>query len=148
MTSATHGYTYIQETTSNLLRSTCIIINTHPNNHIYDHKQQYTNIIRTHTHTHTHTHRVICNSNINILLTFFFFSPIFFSAWWLSYKHGMKPVVADKHPCYQIYIYIKINIYLFRVILFIIELFASIKCFGFYIKPSSGHLMLYLLDLI
>ena len=26
------------------------------------------------------------------------------SAWWLSYKDGIKPVVTDKHPCYQIYI--------------------------------------------
>ena len=22
------------------------------------------------------------------------------AAWWLSYKDGMKPVIADKHACY------------------------------------------------
>ena len=50
------------------------------NNHIYYHTQQYANIICTHTHSHTHTKRVICNSNVNILLTvlfkFFCFSKI------------------------------------------------------------------------
>ena len=31
-----------------------------------------------------------------------------------------------------------------KMILFIVKLFANVKCFGFYIKPSSGHLnMLY-----
>ena len=34
-------------------------------------------------------------------------------AWWLSYKEGMKPVVADKQPCYQIYIK---TMYLFIII--------------------------------
>ena len=26
------------------------------------------------------------------------------------------------------------------MILFIVELFAYVKCYGFFIKPSSGHL--------
>ena len=30
--------------------------------------------------------------------------------------------------------------------LFIIELFANVKCFDFYIKPSSGQFMLYFLN--
>ena len=37
-----------------------------------------------------------------------------FSAWWLSYEDGMKPVAADKHPFYQIDM--KTNIYLFIII--------------------------------
>ena len=39
-----------------------------------------------------------------------------FSVWWLSYKDSMKPVIADKHPCNQIYI--KTNIYIFTIILY------------------------------
>ena len=29
-----------------------------------------------------------------------------------------------------------------REILFVVELFANISCFGFYRKPSSGHLIM------
>ena len=39
----------------------------------------------------------------------------------MSYKDGMKPMVAYKHPCYQIYI--KTNIHLFIIILYYIILY-------------------------
>ena len=45
------------------------------------------------------------NSNVKIILIisfrlFWFLQNLFFfSAWWLLYKDGMKPVVADKRPC-------------------------------------------------
>ena len=39
--------------TAIILQKICIIIHTHTNNHIYDHKQEYANKINTHRHTHT-----------------------------------------------------------------------------------------------
>ena len=69
---------------------------THTNNHIYDQTQQYANII--YTTTHKKRKIIICNPNVNILLTGFFdFSKIFLS---LPddgcIKTSMKPVVTDK----------------------------------------------------
>ena len=58
-------------------------------------------------------------------------------AWWLPCKDGMKPLVADKHPCYEIYIktniYIYIYIYIYNVyaILFllleVLQLFSEVE---------------------
>ena len=73
VTFATHHDTYIQETISNLLCSSCIFIHTHT--HITYTTTQNNRQIWS---THTHTQRVVHNPNI--LLTVFFN----FSAWWLS----------------------------------------------------------------
>ena len=71
----------------------------------------------THTHTHTHTHTYIyiyisfCIYSIAwLLICDHWFHAVFirqsserkklFSSLWLPYKNGIKPVVADKQPCY------------------------------------------------
>ena len=47
-----------------------------------------------------------------LLVSYLLYTTIlrYFSAWWLSYRDDIKPVFADKHPCYKIYI--KTNLYL------------------------------------
>ena len=59
--------------------------------------------------------------------------------WWLPCKDGMKPLVADNHPYYQIYI--KTNIYLFIYIYVFHGLSSCVK-----INRSSsitgGHFMI------
>ena len=71
--SATHRYTYIHETTSNLPCYTCIITHTHTHlqthththththtkNHLYDHTQKYANIIYTIIHINNHIYDYI-----------------------------------------------------------------------------------------
>ena len=103
-----HHDTYINETTSNLPRDVCIItqIYKYTNNHIYHHARQYVNILHTHIHLY-----VILTKSFDSIFSISSISPNFFSAWWLSYKDGMKAVVADNHPCYKVYI--KTNLYIY-----------------------------------
>ena len=53
------------------------------------------------------------------LICYHWFHAVFIqqpSAWWLSYKDSMKPVVSDKNPCN--WIYIKANIYLYIIYIY------------------------------
>ena len=86
-TFATFRGSYIQETTSNSLRSARIILHKHTNNYLYDHTIIRKYNLHTHTYTHTHTQKVAPSPNV--LLTVFFDSFLFlqylsFPAWWLS----------------------------------------------------------------
>ena len=68
-------------------------------------------------HTSTHTYRVVHNSNF-LLIVFFDFFDFFIIFRYLSddsrLQNVMKPAVADKLPCY--WIYIKSNIYLLFIL--------------------------------
>ena len=73
---ATHCISYIQETSSNLLRGKCIFIHTYTKHHLYTH----TIIHKYNLHIHSHTQIKSC-TQFNVfycIFRFFFFSFFFF----------------------------------------------------------------------
>ena len=136
---ATHRFTNTHETTSNQSRGSCITT------HTIKHIQPHTIIRKYNTHTYTQAHkRLIRNSNINLFLTLSFrflqfLQNLSISVSWLSYKEGMKPLVSDKHPSYQIFV--KTNTYLFIyhciIALSLIREHSPNYIKFFYHKPSN-----------
>ena len=76
---ASHCYTFIHQTTSNMPRSACNITHTHIQSHVRPHST--IRKFNQHTHTDMHTHKVSY-----LILTWIFFWQFFFSIFSISLK--------------------------------------------------------------
>ena len=95
-------YTSLQLYPGNNLNPAARRVNhiTHTHTHTHTLTISNTNLTLTHTHTHTHTHKESYKSRLKhspdcIFRFFRILKYLSFSAWWLPYKGGMKPLIAD-----------------------------------------------------